>query len=109
MADVPWAQPCGYHPPVADRPEAELTTHPAAALAARWSSHLAHDRRRSPHTVRAYVATAHRFIQFLGRYRSEAVVAASPTRLTAPDRRSFLARRRAEGLRPASARRDRTC
>jgi integrase/recombinase XerC len=50
---------------VADRSEAELT-HPASALAARWAGYLEHDRRRSPHTVRAYVATAHRFIQFLG-------------------------------------------
>ena len=40
--------------------------HPARAMAARWSDHLAHDRRRSPHTVRAYVATAHRFLDFLG-------------------------------------------
>ena len=34
---------------------------PASALAARWSRHLSFDRRRSVHTVRAYVATAHRF------------------------------------------------
>ena len=40
--------------------------HPARALAARWAGHLASDRRRSVHTVRAYVATAHRFIDFLG-------------------------------------------
>ena len=40
--------------------------HPAQALAAQWASYLQHDRRRSPHTVRAYVATAHRLIDFLG-------------------------------------------
>ncbi|MGH6705961.1 MAG: recombinase XerC, partial [Sphingomicrobium sp.] len=46
---------------------------PARALAARWGSHLAHDRRRSPHTVRAYVATAHRLIDFLVRHRGEEI------------------------------------
>ena len=51
-----------------------------AALAARWASHLQHDRRRSPHTVRAYVATAHRFIDFLGRYRGAAGRRARPHR-----------------------------
>src|SRR5947207_1236735 len=60
-ADVPWAQPCGYDPQVADDP-ADLDDHPARALAARWASYLQHDRRRSAHTVRAYGATAHRLI-----------------------------------------------
>ncbi|MDP9086175.1 MAG: hypothetical protein M3N02_05340, partial [Pseudomonadota bacterium] len=46
---------------------------PARALAARWGRHLADDRRRSMHTVRAYVATAHRFIDFLMRYRGEEI------------------------------------
>jgi len=91
---------------VANRSEAELTTHPAAALAARWSNHLAHDRRRSPHTVRAYVATAHRFIQFLGGYRGESVGTDALISLTAPDLRAFLAQRRAEGLGPSSAARE---
>src|SRR5689334_15927406 len=70
IADVPRQEPCGYDPQVADAPAAILT-HPAAALAAQWASYLQHDRRRSPHTVRAYVATAHRLIEFLGRYRGE--------------------------------------
>jgi len=91
---------------VADRSETELSSHPAAALAARWSDHLAHDRRRSPHTVRAYVATAHRLIEFLGRYRGEAIGADSLAALTAPDLRAFLAQRRAEGLGPSSTARE---
>jgi len=83
-----------------------LTTHPASALAARWHDYLLHDRRRSPHTVRAYVATAHRFIGFLGEYRGESVDSAALLTLSAPDLRAFLARRRGEGLGAASAARE---
>ncbi|HEX6661431.1 MAG TPA: tyrosine recombinase XerC [Sphingomicrobium sp.] len=90
---------------MADRTETELV-HPAAALAARWGGHLLHDRRRSAHTVRAYVATAHRFIGFLGRYRGEAIGPDALLGLTAPDLRAFLAQRRAEGLGPSSAARE---
>jgi integrase/recombinase XerC len=67
---------------------------------------LQHDRRRSPHTVRAYVATAHRFIDFLGRYRGEIIEPDSLLGLSAPDLRAFLAQRRAEGLGPSSAARE---
>jgi len=80
--------------------------HPAAALAAAWSSHLQHDRRRSPHTVRAYVATAHRLIDFLGRYRGEEIAAAGLLDLGASDLRAFLADRRGAGLGAASAARE---
>jgi integrase/recombinase XerC len=90
---------------VADQPR-PLGEHPAAALAARWSGHLQHDRRRSPHTVRAYVATAHRFIQFLGRHRGETIGPAELLNLTAVDLRAFLAQRRADGLGPSSAARE---
>ena len=67
---------------------------------------MQHDRRRSPHTVRAYVATAHRFIDFLGRYRGETIAPDSLLGLTAPDLRAFLAQRRAEGLGASSAARE---
>jgi integrase/recombinase XerC len=80
--------------------------HPARALAARWAGHLAHDRRRSPHTVRAYVATAHRLIDFLGRYRGEEIGRFSLLNVQATDLRAFLADRRAEGLGPSSAARE---
>src|ERR1700744_1359301 len=49
-----------------ERPESrrlsgpDLEDHPAAALAAAWGEHLRRDRLRSVHTIRAYVATAHR-------------------------------------------------
>ena len=80
--------------------------HPARALAARWGSHLAHDRRRSPHTVRAYVATAHRLIEFLGRHRGEEIGRFALLNLHASDLRAFLADRRSEGLGASSAARE---
>jgi integrase/recombinase XerC len=58
------------------------------------------------HTVRAYVATAHRFIQFLGRYRGEEIGPANVVKLTAADLRAFLAERRGQGLGPSSAARE---
>jgi len=83
-----------------------LSEPAARALAARWAGHLQHDRRRSPHTVRAYVATAHRLIEFLGRYRGEAIAAAALDSLTSADLRAFLAHRRGEGLGASSAARE---
>jgi integrase/recombinase XerC len=80
--------------------------HPARALAARWGSHLAYDRRRSPHTVRAYVATAHRLIDFLGRYRGEEIGRFALLNLHATDLRAFLADRRSTGLGASSAARE---
>jgi len=80
--------------------------HPASALVARWGSHLAHDRRRSPHTVRAYQATAHRLIDFLGEYRGEAIEPEALIGLGAADLRAFLAARRTGGLGSASAARE---
>jgi len=67
---------------------------------------LQHDRRRSAHTVRAYVATAHRFIAFLGRYRGETIDPVGLTDISAADLRAFLADRRASGLGSASAARE---
>ena len=83
-----------------------LAEHPARGLAARWHSYLAHDRRRSPHTVRAYVATAHRFIDFLGRYRGEEIGRFGLLNVAAADLRAFLADRRGGGLGPSSAARE---
>ena len=90
---------------MADNP-ASLDAHPAAGLAASWASYLQHDRRRSAHTVRAYVATAHRLIVFLGRYRGETIESASLIGISAADLRAFLAERRASGLGAASAARE---
>jgi integrase/recombinase XerC len=89
-----------------DRADDELSDHPARALAARWHSQLSHDRRRSAHTVRAYVATAHRLIDFLGRYRGEEIGRFGLLNVAAADLRAFLAERRGEGLGPSSAARE---
>ena len=84
----------------------ELIDHPARALVKRWSGHLLHDRRRSAHTARAYVATANRLLDFLGHYRGEGVDAASLIALSSQDLRAFLAERRRSGLGAASAARE---
>jgi integrase/recombinase XerC len=91
---------------VAGEPAATLTEHGASALAARWSDYLQHDRRRSAHTVRAYVATAHRLIRFLGEHLGSEVNEPQLDKLTPADLRAFLARRRMEGLGAASAARE---
>ena len=56
--------------------------------------------------MRAYTATAHRFIQFLGRYRGELVDPAMLGSVSAADLRAFLADRRGGGLGPSSAARE---
>ena len=90
---------------MADSPR-PLTDHPARTLAARWAAYLQHDRRRSVHTVRAYVATAHRLIEFLGQYRGEAIGDGALLGVASTDLRAFLAQRRAEGLGASSAARE---
>jgi integrase/recombinase XerC len=64
--------------------------------AAAFADHLRRDRLRSAHTVRAYVATAHRLIAFLGEYRGEAVDAKLLASVEPADLRAYLARRRGE-------------
>ncbi|MEN2785321.1 tyrosine recombinase XerC [Sphingomonas qilianensis] len=59
-----------------------------------WEQHLAHNRRRSVHTVRAYVATAHRLVVFLGEHWGGAVSTEQLAGVTAADLRAFLAFRR---------------
>jgi len=90
---------------VAGEPD-RLNDHPARALAARWASYLQHDRRRSAHTTRAYLATAHRLIQFLGNYRGEAISPTGLLAVNAADLRGFLAERRREGIGASSAARE---
>jgi integrase/recombinase XerC len=83
-----------------------LAHHPATAIALRWQDHLTRDRRRSVHTVRAYAATAHRLIQFLGGHLGESVGSDHLRALQPADLRAFLARRRGEGLGNNSASRE---
>ena len=75
-------------------------------LAFRWHEHLTQDRRRSAHTVRAYVATAHRLIAFLAGHLGQEVDAAALLSLQASDLRAYLSHRRAGGLGNASAARE---
>jgi integrase/recombinase XerC len=66
-----------------------------------WRTHLAAGRRRSPHTVRAYVATAARLLD-----RVEATDWSALARLAASDLRAHLAERRAGGIGNVSAARE---
>ncbi len=74
-------------------------THPDILEA--WTGHLTDGRRRSPHTVRAYGATAARLLDTLGDTNWSALA-----RLDAAALRQQLATRRAEGLSNASAARE---
>jgi integrase/recombinase XerC len=73
----------------------------AADLVAAWRSHLADNKRRSPHTVRAYVSAAERLVaaQVLQDW-------ATLARIEVHHLRSHLATRRAEGLGNASTARE---
>ena len=71
-----------------------------------WSDHLARDRRRSVHTVRAYQATAERLTAFLQAHWGERIDRADLARVTASDLRAYLADRREHGLGNASAARE---
>jgi integrase/recombinase XerC len=86
--------------------EEQLDEQPATALAVRFGEHLAHDRRRSPHTVRAYLATAHRFLHFLTLHRGEQIGRFALLTIQPTDLRAFLADRRLSGLGPSSASRE---
>jgi integrase/recombinase XerC len=78
----------------------------SAALPERWRQHLALDRRRSIHTVRAYVATAERLIAFLEEHRGERVEASTLATLDQADLRAFLTSRRMDGIGNLSAARE---
>ncbi|MDZ3833441.1 MAG: tyrosine-type recombinase/integrase [Sphingopyxis sp.] len=71
-----------------------------------WDAHLAHEKRRSDHTRRAYIATAVRFCAFLSLHRGGAVDRRMLTALGPNDLRAYLADRRGEGLSNASAARE---
>lgn len=76
------------------------------ALLADWLDSLAHERRLSPHTLRAYGATGKRFLAHV----EAACGGPADTRLlaglTTADFRGFLAGRRADGLSQRSAARE---
>jgi integrase/recombinase XerC len=78
----------------------------AQSLINNFSAHLRDDRRRSPHTVRAYVITAERFCAFLMEHIGCGIDAAEIRALKQADIRSYLAYRRGDGLTNNSAARE---
>ena len=70
----------------------------ADAMIAEYRSWLADNRRRSAHSVRAYVATAERMCDFLSEHLGQAIDRPALAKLTAADLRAFLAARRGDGL-----------
>jgi integrase/recombinase XerC len=73
-------------------------------ILAAWHDHLTHARRRSPHTVRAYVATAQRLVRALD--EDTALDWARLATLDVAALRGQLAARRADGLGQVSAARE---
>jgi integrase/recombinase XerC len=71
-----------------------------------WQAHLAQNRRHSLHTVRAYVATAHRLVNFLSAHWGGEVSGERLAAVTAADLRAFMAARRGDGLSNTSAARE---
>lgn len=79
--------------------------HPHPLLS-RWRQHLALERRRSVHTVRAYGASAERLLGFLTVHLGAVPDAGILSALPATDLRAYLAHRRAQGLGNASTARE---
>lgn len=73
----------------------------AADILSQWRAHLTDARRRSPHTVRAYVSAAQRIMAARGLEDWEGIAS-----LEGHDLRSHLAARRSEGIGNASAARE---
>ncbi|WP_041392224.1 tyrosine recombinase XerC [Sphingobium sp. SYK-6] len=76
------------------------------ALIGSWRGYLAQGRRRSPHTVRAYVATAERLMGWMEEMDGRAPDRAALLALTTSDLRAYLAARRAEGIENSSTARE---
>ncbi|NWK95082.1 recombinase XerC [Sphingobium lactosutens] len=76
------------------------------SLPERWRQHLALDRRRSVHTVRAYVATAERLLAFLEEHHGRPADAAMLAAIQQADLRAFLTSRRMDGIGNLSAARE---
>ncbi|RVQ69763.1 tyrosine recombinase XerC [Croceicoccus ponticola] len=74
----------------------------AEAILSDWHGHLTHNLRRSPHTVRAYVATAERLLRFDGMEPTWNALAEAEQQVL----RRYLASRRADGLTNNSAARE---
>jgi integrase/recombinase XerC len=70
-----------------------------------WLEQLAHERRASPHTLRAYGDDAARFGGFLVQHLGGRVGESALAKLAPADIRAFITHRRAEGLGPGGVQR----
>jgi len=77
----------------------------ADALRKSWLASLAHERRASPHTLRAYGDDVARFIGFQAGHVGGAVDEKTLAKLTPADIRAFITARRQEGLGPGGVQR----
>jgi integrase/recombinase XerC len=77
----------------------------ADALRKNWLAALAHERRASPHTLRAYGDDVTRFIGFQAGHTGGAMTQKALARLTPADIRAFITSRRQEGLGPGGVQR----
>ena len=77
----------------------------AEELKRHWLSALAHERRASPHTLRAYGDDLDRFLDFLMDHLAGPVDTVALEKLSPADIRAFVTKRRAEGLGPRGVQR----
>src|ERR1700753_3537852 len=70
----------------------------ADALRKNWLAALAHERRASPHTLRAYGDDVTRFLGFQAGHLGGTVTEKSLAKLSPADIRAFITARRSEGL-----------
>ncbi|AEI38101.1 tyrosine recombinase XerC [Zymomonas mobilis subsp. pomaceae] len=80
--------------------------HPVRLFIMEWEHHLRFSLRRSPHSIRAYIATAHRLVTFLAQHRGEIIDKAALHTLNLAEMRAYLAERRQSGLANNSASRE---
>lgn len=80
--------------------------HPATALVSAFVAHLGDARRYSVHTLRAYAATLHGFVAFLGPQVGGPVDTNALSGIGVTDFRAYLAHRRGAGLGNASLARE---
>ena len=77
----------------------------ADALRKNWLASLAHERRASPHTLRAYGDDVARFIGFQAGHTGGAMTQKALAKLSPADIRAFITARRQEGLGPGGVQR----
>src|SRR3978361_1385531 len=77
----------------------------ADTLRKNWLASLAHERRASPHTLRAYGDDVPRFIGFQAGHTGGAMTQKALAKLSQADMRAFITSRRNEGLGPGGVQR----